>query len=649
YLPDINGVVSSVELLRKKLTEMGNTVYVICSYKGGSKIRYEGNIIRLPGVEIKKIYGYALSTPLHFLFIEELKKLELDIIHAETEFGVGLLANIAASMLNIPLVRTYHTTYEDYTHYLNIINSKTLDIGLKKGIAQISAIYCNHCVKLISPSEKTAAMLRSYGVSSDIAIIPTGVELERFAAQNVDREAARSIRERYIRNEGEKLLVFVGRIAEEKSIDKIIRAFRRVKESDLKVRLLIVGDGPSLEDLRNLTAEYGLEEYIFFAGKKPFAEVPSYYHAADGFISASTSETQGMTYIEALASGLVVLANYDKVLDDLIIEGKNGYFFSDEEGLFEAVRKFAELTTEEDREMSLQAVQSVRKYDANRFGEDSLALYEEAIEDFRHSYIIKKTKLRDDCVELGICGYDGHEEKLTLSLDDYYSGSYRNTNKLTRLVYLSLKRKEASILAYRASLRRLANRDYSLKEMRDYLGKNYDLDERDIDAIIDHLSEYGLIDDERFAETKVSSLRASFMSQKAIERKLLKLGISREIIEKCIDRDEDTELANAKEKARKYYRSARNRSINLKKQLIYGKLINDGFTSDIAKEAMSSLDFSDSILMEKELLKKEALKAKNRYEKKYEGTELRNRVYLTLVSKGFSYDNIYAIINEMEL
>ncbi|MBR2809523.1 MAG: glycosyltransferase [Erysipelotrichaceae bacterium] len=252
YLPDINGVVSSVELLRKKLEELGNTVYVVCTYKGVAKIKYEGNIIRLPGVEVKKLYGYALATPLHFLLIDEISKLDLDIIHAETEFGVGIFANIVASTLNIPLVRTYHTTYEDYSHYLNILNSKTFDKFIKKGIIEVSKLYCNHCVKLICPSEKTAGMLRTYGVISDITIIPTGIEIERFAKENVDLAKSAEIRREYGIRDDEKLLLFVGRIAEEKSIDMIIEAFGKVKENGLKVKLLIVGAGPQLEDLQKM-------------------------------------------------------------------------------------------------------------------------------------------------------------------------------------------------------------------------------------------------------------------------------------------------------------------------------------------------------------------------------------------------------------
>ncbi|MBR0461472.1 MAG: RecX family transcriptional regulator [Erysipelotrichaceae bacterium] len=649
YLPDINGVVSSVELLRKKLEELGNTVYVVCTYKGVARIKYEGNIIRLPGVEIEKLYGYAVATPLHFLLIDELKALDLDIIHAETEFGVGIFANIVASNLNLPLVRTYHTTYEDYTHYLNILNSKTLDKFLKKGVAEVSKAYCNHCVKLICPSEKTAGMLRTYGVNSEITIIPTGIELDRFAKENADLDKAQTIREEYGITEDEKLLLFVGRIAEEKSIDMIIEAFRKVKENGLKVRLLIVGDGPQLEDLKKMVNGYQLDEYVFFAGKKPFAEVPAYYHAANGFISASTSETQGMTYIEALASGLVVLAHYDQVLDDLIIEGENGYFFETTDDIYKTIVTFDSLSKEEYERMAEVAIDSAGKYDANKFGRDSMALYEEAIEDYKHSYIVKKTTLKDDCVVLELLGYDGETEKIMVSLDDYYNGGFRNESKVTRLIYDALKKKENYTKAYRSCLKKLANRDYSVRQLKEHLRLKYELSDRNINEIIDKLNEYGMVDDYRFALNKVSSFNATLMSRKAMRYKLKKLGISDEIIEKTVLNNPDSELMNAKAKAKKYLSSCKNKSLNVKKQTIYAKLVNDGFSYDIAREAMSVLDFSESVMMEKDILKKEALKAKKKYEKKYEGTELRNRVYLSLVSKGFSYDNIYAIINEMEL
>ena len=647
YLPDINGVVSSVELLRKQLEKNGHDAYVICTYKGINKVKIEGKIIRLPGVEIKKLYGYAITSPVHFLFIEELKKLKLDIIHAETEFGVGIFANIVASTLNLPLVRTYHTTYEDYTHYVNFINSRRLDKGLKKLVVGWSKLYCDNCVKLITPSKKTMEMLTSYGVKTPIDIVPTGVELNRFKDENTDFDEVYRIQSMVNLNEDEKLLVFVGRIAKEKSIDEIIKAFSLVKENNLKVKLMIVGGGPSLEELKSLTKHLNLEKYIYFMGKQPFDEVVNYYKAADGFISASTSETQGMTYIEALSSGLVVLARHDEVLEDLIKENKNGYFF--DKDIYEAIEKFDSLSKDELNNMKEVCMVSVDCYDADTFGASSIRIYEEALEDYKYSYVIEKTTLKDNCVELTLRDFNDNNEKLTISMDTYANMGLRKNSRFSKLNFNVLKEMEVYALAYRSCLKRLANSDYSIEMMYSYLYRKYELNRDRASLIIDELIEKGLLDDYRYASGKVNSLRANLYSKKKMAIKLAHDGVSDEIIDRVLVVQDNDELALAIKKANKYLNIITNKSYNAKKTAIMGKLLNDGFEYNICKEAMSSLDFSTSLLQEKEIIRKEANKALKKYSRKYTGTDLRNHIYLSLANKGFGYDDIYALINEMEL
>lgn len=647
YLPDINGVVSSVELLRKQLEKNGHDAYVICTYKGINKVKIEGKIIRLPGVEIKKLYGYAITSPVHFLFIEELKKLKLDIIHAETEFGVGIFANIVASTLNLPLVRTYHTTYEDYTHYVNFINSRRLDKGLKKLVVGWSKLYCDNCVKLITPSKKTMEMLTSYGVKTPIDIVPTGVELNRFKDENTDFDEVYRIQSLVNLHEDEKLLVFVGRIAQEKSIDEIIKAFSLVKENNLKVKLMIVGGGPSLEELKSLTKHLNLEKYIYFMGKQPFDEVVNYYKAADGFISASTSETQGMTYIEALSSGLVVLARHDEVLEGLIKENENGYFFNKD--IYEAIEKFDSLSKDELSNMKEACMASVDCYDADTFGASSIRIYEEALEDYKYSYVIEKTTLKDNCVELTLRDFNDDNEKLTISMDTYSNMGLRKNSRFSKLNFNVLKEMEVYALSYRSCLKRLANSDYSIEMMYSYLYRKYELNRDRASLIIDELIEKGLLDDYRYASGKVNSLRANLYSKKKMAIKLAHDGVSDEIIDRVLVVQDNDELALAIKKANKYLNIITNKSYNAKKTAIMGKLLNDGFEYNICKEAMSSLDFSTSLLQEKEIIRKEANKALKKYSRKYTGTDLRNHIYLSLANKGFGYDDIYALINEMEL
>ena len=647
YLPDINGVVSSVELLRKKLEDNGHDAYVICTYKGHTKVKKEGKIIRLPGIEVKQLYGYALASPLHFLYIDELRSLNLDLIHAETEFGVGIFANIVASNLGLPLVRTYHTTYEDYTHYVNFVNSKTLDKGLKKLVVSWSKLYCDNCVKLITPSKKTMEMLTSYGVKTPIDIIPTGVELDRFKDENIDFEKVKEIRKEVNLKDNEKLLVFVGRIAQEKSIDSIINAFKKVKENNLALKLMIIGDGPSLNELKELSNSLELNDYIYFMGKKPFSEVANYYKAADGFISASTSETQGMTYIEALASGLMVLAHFDEVLEDIVKEGENGYFFKDD--VYSAIEKFNSLTKEELEAKKEKCISSIVQYDAQTFGKESIRIYEEAIEEYKESYSIIKTTLKDNCVLLTLLSFSGEQEKLTIALDAYSTLGLRKNSRFSKLNYSFFKELEIYPIAYRACLKRLANSDYSIKEMYDYLCHKYEVNYHQAKLIIDLLIEKGLLDDYRYALSKVTSFRSNFYSKRKMNQKLVQAGIGQETIDRVLVDENDSDLLACKKKAEKYLRSITNKSYNAKKTAIMAKLLNDGFDYNLAKQVMNTLDFSNSMLQEKELIRKEASKALKKYERKFQDTELRNKIYLYLASKGFVSDDIYALINEMEL
>jgi len=647
YLPDINGVVSSCEILRDKLEKQGHDVYVICTYKGFLDIKVEGKIIRLPGIEIKQLYGYSVTSPFHIQFSNIFKKLNIDIIHAQTEFGVGILANIMASKFDIPLVRTYHTTYEDYTHYINPLDISFLDAGLKKIVVSVSRAYGDNCLRLIAPSKKTKDLLISYNVKTPIEVIPTGIELSKFTAP-VDDSTIKNIKEE-CGIKDEFMLLFVGRIAEEKSIDIIIRSFKMIKEKKLKIKFVIVGAGPQLEDLKKYTSELDLNDYVVFLGKKPFDLINTYYHAADAFISASTSETQGMTFIEALASGLMVLARYDEVLEDIVIPDENGYFFKDEQDLSNILEKVSSFNESKKKEFSKNAASSTDKYSGDIFAEKMAKLYKEVIEEYRHTYKIVKTNLKDDTVTLRVINPNKEEEKLVVSLDDYYANGFRKDSKILPHQYNDLKQKELYTLAYKGCLRKLANRDYSIKKMREYLNLSHkELSNEEKDSIIDKLINNNLLNDKVYALSRINSLKLMLYSSNKVKQKLKADGISEEIIEELVQSDLDKELVNAKYFANKYKKTTKNKSLNVKKQTILKKLVNDGFSYETAKQAVEYLDFTDEAFEEKDLLKKQALKAYKHYEKKYKGTELRNHVYNSLQAKGFTPENIYVVINEME-
>ena len=648
YLPDINGVVTSVELLRKKLQERGHEVYVICTYPGLIKVQNEGNIIRLPGAKIKQLYGYAVASPLHPLLYDDIEALDLDLIHVHTEFGVGIFAELCADRFHIPLVRTYHTTYEDYTHYINFFDLDIVEKYGKKAVATLTKKLADRAMKMISPSKKTADMLRRYGVKTDIAIIPTGTELYRFKKGTTSKEKIEEIRREVGLKDDQKMILYVGRIAEEKSIDMLIEAFKIIKMRGAHLKLVVIGGGPDLEKLRGLADSYGLEDYVYFGDKRPFDEVPHYYHSASAFVSASITETQGMTYIEAMASGLVTFARHDESTVDLVKDGVNGYFFDDADELADKLISFSELDEKTKEKMGQVALEIADEYDADTFCDKILKVYDEAIREYDDMYNVDETKLKNDYIYLTLSKGDKTKVEVVVSLDDFYNMRIRKDEKLKDSTVALLRRKEDGIKAYRAALKRLAMRDYSVSEMRDYLKEHTAVDDEVIEAIITKLEERELLDDLQYATNKVMMFTARFMSKKKMVMTLKKVGIADEIIAKVIKDDEDEEYKKALKKAYYYQASIKNKSLKAKKAAITRHLYTDGFTSDIVDKALESLDMSADVMKESEVLRKEAYKVKKHYEKRYSGTELRNRIYRSLAGKGFSYDDIYAIINEME-
>lgn len=648
YLPDINGVVSSVELLRKKLTEAGHTVYVICTYPGLLKVKREGNIIRLPGLEFKKLYGYAVTSPVHLFLYDDIEALNLDIIHIQTEFGVGIFGQLCANRFHIPIVRTYHTTYEDYTHYVNFFNLETVDKTTKKLVARLSRYYGNSCMRMIAPSLKTKTMLEKYGVKTPISVIPTGIELERFAQANTSAATIAELRRQCQIKEGEKVFLYVGRIAEEKSIALLLESFKMVKEAHLPAHLVIVGGGPDFAKLTAYSGELGLNELVTFTDKVAFKEVAAYYHSADAFISASTTETQGMTYIEAMASSLVVFARYDECVYDLVTEGENGYYFNDATELFTKIQRFLSLDAHTYEAMAAVGLKKAQAYDADSFGQKIAQVYREVMESYHQYYLIKDVKLKNDYVNLALLDGSGKSVDLFVSLTDFAEYGLRKNERLSFSLYDRLKAEENLLLAYCACLRQIALKDRSVKQIENYLISRYSLNDREVKLIVDKLSAKELLNDYNYALAKAAGLNARLCSYQRVIADLKKDGIAPEIIAQTVIEEYDSELLKALKSANKYRLLIHGRSLKEKKELIGKKLITNGFSYEIVKDTLTKLDLSDDILEENNNLRKAAKKARARYAHKYQGTLLRNKLYQYLLVKGYNSDNIYAILNEME-
>jgi len=239
------------------------------------------------------------------------------------------LERIVAKRLDIPVVHTYHTMYEDYIHYVSRgIMLKPASQFAKK----VSKLYCRDCSAIIVPTIKVKDALQQYGLRRHIDVIPTGVNIEPFEKSNFNDQHIRDEKKSFGINENEPVILFIGRIAKEKSIDVIINSMRELTNRIPNCKLLIVGDGPERENLEDLTKNLGIEKSVIFAGEKPWAEIGKYYQMGDVFVGASLTETQGLTFAEAMAAQIPVVAKYDKNLDGIIEDEINGrIFYKDEE------------------------------------------------------------------------------------------------------------------------------------------------------------------------------------------------------------------------------------------------------------------------------------------------------------------------------
>lgn len=377
YPPYINGVSTSVSMLENALRKKGHQVYIVTVNTENMRYKYENDehIIRIPGVPIG-IYDYRLTGVYPLKAINKIKKWNLDVIHSHTEFGVGTFARIIAKQYNIPLVHTYHTMYEDYVHY---ITKGYFNNTSKKIVEYLTNFYCNQtATELIVPTKKTYDLFKEkYKYTRNVHIIPTGIEVEKFYKENTDPAKLEEIRKKHGLNKGDFVILYVGRLGQEKSVDVLIEAHQELAR-EYKAKLLIVGDGPDMDTYKNLVHKLKIDDNVIFTGKVPWTEVTLYYQIADIFATASKSETQGLTVIEAMAASLPVVAVDDESFRNVIIDGLNGHLFDTKKEYKKYVKSFIDEPSKLQK-FSKQARINADTYSSKYFAERVLDVYRLAI------------------------------------------------------------------------------------------------------------------------------------------------------------------------------------------------------------------------------------------------------------------------------
>ena len=357
YYPHISGVATSVEMLKEALVAMGHKVYIVAPNLENSKFIYDKSkeTIWLPGVKIG-LYKLRLAEPY--------SKKAMTIIKDEWK-------------LDIPVVHTYHTMYEDYVYYLT---HGHFEKTAKKIVVNIISNFCNKkCDELIVPTDKIKELFdKRYKINKKINVIPSGIDTKRFKKTNDIVNQVKKLRKKYHLSENNFVIGSVGRVASEKSYDKTIESMSSLVKINNNIKFMLVGDGPEADELKELTKKLGLTDNVIFTGLVEYELVPAYYHLFDVMTSFSKTETQGLTIIEGLAASLPVVCIDDESFRQMVEHKYNGYLFKTDD---EFQKYILELINNKEhyKTMSMNARNSIYIYSKEVFAANVLKIYHKAI------------------------------------------------------------------------------------------------------------------------------------------------------------------------------------------------------------------------------------------------------------------------------
>ena len=396
YYPQISGVVTSIKMLYEGLEALGHECFIFTSFDEAFENEPElksKKVINFPGrpypIKVVKDYRYTLT---HKKFVKVVKEYNLDIIHVHTEFNIAKIAKVASKKLGIPVVHTFHTSWKDYIKYIFPRLDKVCHGFLvwllrklfTKPISKVSLIE-------ILPTKKVRNDLKVYGMKAPTRIVPTGIELSRFDKNNFTKEQIADLKAKLGIKETDFVFMYVGRTSKEKDIPVIMDGFKAAFNNDPNIKLLVVGGGPYLGEIQDHAKKIDIMDQTIFTDLVPWTEVPMYYQIGDIFCNASQSETQGLTYIEALSSEIPVLVRKDECIEEVITHEYNGYTFETHEELVYYMKKVVENKEVLDT-LRINTLESVKKYSKEEFTNNILEVYVEAIEMYKNSKKKKKNK-----------------------------------------------------------------------------------------------------------------------------------------------------------------------------------------------------------------------------------------------------------------
>jgi len=368
YLPFRGGVTTSVETLRRGLEARGHEAWVFAPRFNGMTDA-GARIVRYPSLPAATYPEFALAVPFSRAVARRVRAERFDVFHAHHPFLLGPAARRFARAQDRPLVFTYHTRYDKYAHYVPLpsVLVQAVAVGL-------STRFARRADAVLAPSALIRDELAARGVGSTTAVVPTGVDLDYFSPG--DTVAARA---RLNIAADERVLLYVGRLDREKSVGRVLSAFERVASTVARTRLVLVGHGTEADALRHQARRLSGRDRILFLGVRPHEELVECYRAADLFVFASETETQGLVLAEAAACGVPAVTVSGPGCDEVVRDGETGVLTKpDAASLAEAA--IGLLLDDERRARMAARARAVaeREFDVRLQIDRTLAVYEEA-------------------------------------------------------------------------------------------------------------------------------------------------------------------------------------------------------------------------------------------------------------------------------
>ncbi|HQE22578.1 MAG TPA: glycosyltransferase family 4 protein [Syntrophomonadaceae bacterium] len=382
YKPYTSGVVTSITTFKEELVRQGHEVFIFApNYP--QECEPEENVYRFYSLPSPTNPDFTLAIPVLPGLNMLVKRLNLDIIHVHSPFTMGRVGLRYSRKYGIPIVFTYHTLYDQYVHYVPVAQNLAKEV-----VIRYSNDFCNHCHHIIVPTTEVEQILKQHHIRTPITVLPTGVPLHKL--QNGDSQWLKS---NYPIPKENKVLLFVGRLTKEKNLEFLIQAFRLVKEKYSHTTLVLTAQGPIESELKQLTNQLGLslDQDVVFTGALPYDMLANVYNSADLFVFSSMTETQGLVLIEAMATGLPVVAIRAFGVQDMVDHMVNGILTSCD--LHEFSEAICSLLGDE--VLYNQFKQQALKKAYHLSAENSARKLEEVYQSLMDKYVPRKPRLLD--------------------------------------------------------------------------------------------------------------------------------------------------------------------------------------------------------------------------------------------------------------